>query len=136
MRDGSVAAPRWFGDDPVIEVFADTGGGLAAGAPRRRTTAANLTDSPGRPRRAGPARERPLTVAVDPVLGRVAFRDGVLPDGGRGDRDRTPHRARLGAGPYDRATCVETTDLMARADLVPRRRPGRRPGARCASSRR
>jgi hypothetical protein len=111
MRDGSVTLPRWFGDDPVIELFANTGGGLAP-VPLDQVTAANLADAPVPPATGWPRPGAPLTVAVDPVLGRVAFRDGLLPTAVEVTATYAAP-GEVGAGPYDR-TCVETTDLVAR----------------------
>ncbi len=111
MRDGSVDDPRWFGDDPVIEVFADTGGGLVP-VPLDEVTAAHLADAPVPPATGWPRPEAPLTVAVDPVLGRVAFRDGVVPAAVEVTATYAAP-GEVGAGPYDR-TCVETTDLVTR----------------------
>lgn len=111
MRDGSVADPRWFGDDPVIEVFADTGSGLVP-VPVDEVTAADLADAAVPPATGWPRPQAPLTVAVDPVLGRIAFRDGVVPSAVEVTATYASP-GEVGAGPYDR-TCVETTDLVAR----------------------
>ena len=70
----------FFGADPVFEVVADTGSGLQFLEPEE-VTVADLSDPPPevgvttgwrRP-------EAPVVVAVDPVLGRLAFREGVVP---------------------------------------------------------
>jgi hypothetical protein len=111
MRNGSVAEPRWFDDDPVIEVFADTGGGMGA-VPLDEVTAADLADAAVPPPTGWPRPGAPLTVAVDPVLGRVAFRDGVVPAAVEVTATYAA-AGEVGAGPYDR-TSVETTDLVVR----------------------
>jgi hypothetical protein len=111
IRGGSTEEPRWFGDDPVIEVFADTGSGTVAVAPAQ-VTAADLSDLPAPPATGWPRPGAPLAVAVDPVLGRVAFRDGLVPT--RVEVTATyavPDE--VGAGPYDRS-CVETADIVSR----------------------
>jgi hypothetical protein len=112
MRAGTTTAPRWFGDDPVIEVFADFGAGLAA-VPTSQVTAADLSDPPVAPATGWPRPATPLTVAVDPVLGRVAFRDGLTPTSVEVTASHaTP--GQVGAGPFDRS-CTETSDLLERA---------------------
>ena len=78
LRDGTVSDPRWFGDDPVIEVFADLGAGPAV-VPLAQLTVADLSDPPI-PLAAGwPRPAAPLVVAVDPVLGRLSFRADLSP---------------------------------------------------------
>lgn len=124
LRQGTVGRPRWFGADPVIEVFADTGSGLVA-VPPGELTAADLSDRPIPPPTGWPRPGTPLTVAVDPVLGRLAFRDGLLPAAVEVTATYAV-AGEVGAGPYDRS-CVETSDLIARhswfravgADAVP-----------------
>ena len=111
MRDGTVDEPRWFGDDPVIEVFADTGSGLIA-VPLEEVTAANLGDAPVPPATGWPRPGAPLTVAVDPLLGRLAFRDGLVPTAVEVTSTYAAP-GEVGAGPYDR-TSVETTDVISR----------------------
>jgi hypothetical protein len=111
IRAGSTQEPRWFGDDPVVEVFADTGSGTVAVA-TDEVTAADLSQPPAPTATGWPRPAGPVTVAVDPVLGRVAFRDGVLPT--RVEVTATyAVPGEVGAGPYDRS-CVETADLVAR----------------------
>jgi hypothetical protein len=110
VRDGSVDEPRWFGADPVVEVFADFGAGVVA-VPVTETTAADLGD-PVSPTSTGwPRPAAPLTVAVDPVLGRLAFRAGLAPS----VVEVTASYASpglVGAGPYDRSHPA-TTELLA-----------------------
>jgi hypothetical protein len=106
LRAGSTAPPRWFGDEPVIEVYADTGAGLVA-VPVSGLTAADLSD-PSSPTTTGwPRPAAPLTVAVDPVLGRLAFRDGVLPTAVEVSATVASPGA-VGAGTYRRDTVLPT----------------------------
>ena len=109
IRDDVVEEPRWFGADPVVEVFADFGAGVVA-VPVQQMTAADLTD-PASPTTTGwPRPAAPLTVAVDPVLGRLAFRAGLAPS----VVEVTASYAspgRLGAGPYDRSG-TDTMDVL------------------------
>ncbi|TDW22088.1 hypothetical protein [Kribbella kalugense] len=108
LRAGSSEPPRWFGDDPVVEVFADLGNGVEV-IPRSELTSADLTGSPTSwPRPAGS-----IKVAVDPVLGRVAFRADLTP----AVVEVTASFAspgRIGAGTYDRED-PRTADLLSRA---------------------
>ena len=109
IRDGSVDEPRWFGADPVVEVFADFGAGVVA-VPVTEMTAADLSD-PASPIATGwPRPAAPLTVAVDPVLGRLAFRAGLAPSAVEVTASYASPGL-LGAGPYDR-TRPDTTDLL------------------------
>ncbi|HEU4396841.1 MAG TPA: hypothetical protein VFU54_03240 [Actinomycetota bacterium] len=121
LRAGRPAPPLpHFGVDPVVEVFADTGAGFRQLLPEE-LTAADLSDPPpavtsGWRRPAGP-----LVAAVDPVLGRLAFRDGLLPAGGRVEVSYTYAAAgAVGAGPYDRTPAAnsETARVLARATFV------------------
>ncbi len=111
LRVGTVSEPRWFGDDPVIEVFADLGAGSVV-VPLEQVTVADLSD-PAVPLAAGwPRPAAPLVVAVDPVLGRLSFRAGLAPiDVEVTSAYATP--GRVGAGTHDRG-CIETTDLVER----------------------
>ncbi len=112
LRAGSAGSPRWFGDDPVVEVYADLGSGMAA-VPVAEMTAADLSD-PLAPSAVGwPRPGVPLTLAVDPVSGRLAFRAGVVPTA---VEVTATHAAPglIGAGPHDR-TDPAATDLLARA---------------------
>ena len=112
LRAGAPGPPRWFGDDPVIEVFADLGAGLVA-VPLAEVTVADLTDPAVPPTDGWPRPGAPLTVAIDPVLGRIAFRTGLTPT----SVEVTSSYAspgRVGAGTYDR-TSPQTTDLFARS---------------------
>jgi hypothetical protein len=65
--------PRWFGDEPVFEVWADTGAGLAV-VPLAELTVADLSDPPAPTGTGWPRPVAPLTVAVDPLaaVGRLA----------------------------------------------------------------
>lgn len=112
IRAGRGTEPRWFGDDPVVEVFADLGSGLRA-IPVTEMTAADLSDPPVAPPSRWPRPAAPVTVAVDPVLGRLAFRADLAPTA---VEVTTTYGApgRIGAGPYDR-THPKTTDLLHRA---------------------
>ncbi len=111
LRAGTVSEPRWFGDDPVIEVFADLGTGPAV-VPLAELTVADLSDPPV-PLAAGwPRPEAPLVAAVDPVLGRLSFRADLSPT----EVEVTSTYAspgEIGASTHDH-TCIETTDLISR----------------------
>jgi hypothetical protein len=109
LRAGEVGQPRWFGDDPVVEVFADTGSGLVA-VPVERLTAADLSDRTTPPATGWPRPQAPLVVAVDPVLGRLAFRGGLVPTAVEVTATYASP-GRIGAGPYDR-TCEQTTEFL------------------------
>lgn len=111
LRAGTLDQPRWFGDDPVIEVFADSGSGLLA-VPLDEMTVADLSDSAVPPATGWRRPATPLTVAIDPVLGRIAFRDGLVPSAVE-VTSTFASPAPLGAGTYDRA-CTETEDLFER----------------------
>jgi hypothetical protein len=108
LRGGQPGPPRWFGDDPVVEVFADLGSGVRA-VPRAELTAADLTGSAG----GWPRPDAPLTVAVDPVLGRLAFRAGLLPTTVEVTAS-VASPGRVGAGAYDRRD-PRTADVLSRA---------------------
>lgn len=112
LRAGTPRPPRWFGDDPVIEVFADLGAGPLA-VPLAEVTIADLTDPAVPPTDGWPRPGPALTVAIDPVLGRLAFRAGLTPT----SVEVTASYAspgRVGAGPYDR-TSPQATDLFSRS---------------------
>jgi len=106
LRAGSTAAPRWFGDEPVVEVYADTGSGLVA-VPTSELTAADLSDPPAPTTTGWPRPGAPLTAAVDPVLGRLAFRDGVLPTAVEVSTT-VASPGPVGAGTYRRDTVLPT----------------------------
>lgn len=111
LRAGTTGPPRWFGDDPVIEVYADTGAGPVA-VPVTKMTAADLSD-PDPPIASGwPRPAAPVDVAVDPVLGRLAFRAGLVPAAVEVTATYAAP-GRVGAGPYDRS-CPEITELLER----------------------
>lgn len=111
LRNGTLDRSRWFGDDPVVEVFADLGAGLVP-VPLDQMTAADLGD-PATPTGTGwPRPAAPVLVAVDGVLGRLAFRAGVVPAAVEVTSTYAAPGA-VGAGGHDRS-CVETTDLVGR----------------------
>jgi hypothetical protein len=105
-RGATGEEPRWFGDEPVFEVWADTGAGLAV-VPLAELTVADLSD-PSAPTNSGwPRPLAPLTAAVDPVLGRVAFRAGLVPTAVELTATvATP--GPVGAGSYERDTILPT----------------------------
>ncbi len=112
LRTSSDVVPRWFGDDPVIEVFADLGSGLSA-VPVSQMTAADLSDPPVATATGWPRPAAPLVVAVDPVLGRIAFRGDLDPS----DVEVTASYAcsdTIGAGPFERSE-ASITDMLDRA---------------------
>lgn len=109
LRGPTPPRPRWFGADPVVEVLADLGAGLVA-VPVAEMTAADLSDPPAPPTVGWPRPAAPLTVAVDPVLGRLAFRAGLAPT----TVEVTATYAapdEVGAGSYDRS-CDATTEML------------------------
>ena len=112
---GDIGALRYFGIDPVVEIFADTGAGLAP-VPPEELIAADLSDPPPNVttgwRRPGPG----LTAAIDPVLGRLAFRQGLLPDAVEVSYVYAAADA-LGAGPYNRHT-KRSDDIIKAATFV------------------
>ena len=114
------AGASYFGTDPVLEVFVqrEPGGPMRA-VPPAELLVCDLSDAPDAGiesdwRRPQPVRDyppeqggpRPITAAVDPVTGRLAFPAGVSPQrvevsyayGFAGD---------LGGGPYDRRAAVQ-----------------------------
>ncbi|MDN5794395.1 MAG: hypothetical protein L0H79_01420 [Intrasporangium sp.] len=94
-------AASFFGDQPVLRVFADLGSGLAE-VPAEELTVADLSDPPPTVTTGWRRPRTPLVAAVDPVLGRLAFRDGLVPS--RVEVDFTCLApGRVGAGPYDRS---------------------------------
>jgi hypothetical protein len=112
LRSGALPEPRWFGENPVVEVYVDLGSGLVP-VPVASLTAADLGDPP-QPRGVGwPRPAAPLIVALDPVLGRLAFREGLLPTAVEVTSTYLAP-GRVGAGPYDRTTPA-TSDLLDRA---------------------
>jgi hypothetical protein len=115
-RAGLPADPLgFFGTDPVVEVFADTGDGLAA-VPPAKLTAADLSDPPPQVTSGWRRPAAPLTAALDPVLGRLAFRQGVRPS--RVEVSFTyASPGRVGAGPYDRGD-ERTSRILAEATFV------------------
>lgn len=117
--------PSFFGQQPVVRVLADTGAGLVE-VPLEQLAVADLADPPA----AVPAGWRrpaaPLLAAVDPVLGRLAFREGVEPL--RVETDLTYLApGRLGAGPYPRSAPVarDVLDAAGFARAVGRALPPR-----------
>lgn len=106
LRAGSADTPRWFGDTPAIEVFADTGAGPAA-IQVAALTVADLSDPPAPTTTGWPRPAAPLTVAIDPVLGRLAFAGGVLPTSVEVSAS-VASPGRVGAGTYTRDTVLPT----------------------------
>jgi len=117
VADGRAPRSVYFGADPVLQVLvADKPGGKPAAIPSQEVLICHLGDPPVaipevwrrppktkryQPSDGSPAVDLPIQVAVDPVLGRLAFPAGVLPAevrvsyhyGFSGD---------VGAGPYNR----------------------------------
>ena len=105
-RANGADEPQWFGDEPVFEVWADTGAGLAV-VPLGELTVADLSDPPAPTGTGWPRPVAPLTVAVDPVLGRLAFRAGLVPTAVEVTATvATP--GHVGAGSYERDTILPT----------------------------
>jgi hypothetical protein len=99
----------------AVRVFADRGAGLQE-VPAGELVAADLSDPPpavtaGWRRPAAPAR-----VAVDPVLGRIAFRDGDVPKAVEVEYT-TACPGDIGAGPYARGGAL-TDQLIKQAAFV------------------
>lgn len=118
-RNGQQAGPDgFFGVDPVLEVFADIGTGLRA-VPPEEMTAADLSDPPVSSGVSSGWRRpaAPVLVAVDPALGRLAFRSGVVPS-----RVEVSHcyafGGRIGAGPYGRTLPAVMAATLQRATFV------------------
>ena len=111
LADGRTPPPAWFADPPVLQVFVD-----GSPVPPEEVVICDLSDPPAsiaegwrrpaatrryQPAAGGPPRDLPIQLAVDPVLGRLAFPTGVTPArvevsyayGFSGD---------LGGGPYSR----------------------------------
>lgn len=123
LIDGLTPESLYFGTQPVLQVFTrhDTADPLIE-IPPEEMAICDLSDPqvsiPGgwrrppirkeyQPSAGGPLQQHPISVAVDPVLGRLAFPEGVQPEevrvsyayGFSGD---------TGGGPYDRRGAVET----------------------------
>jgi hypothetical protein len=111
LADGRpIPPPTWFGDDPALTVTTDQGT-----VPPEELLVCDLRDQVPAPptgwRRPPPTRTYrradgsqvalPITVAVDPVLGRLAFPDGVVPAELRAEYAYA-FSADVGAGPYSR----------------------------------
>ena len=113
-----VGALGFFGTptvSPVFEVFADLGLGLGPVA-AADLTVADLSDPPPAVTTGWRRPPGPLVAAVDPVLGRLAFRSGLLPS--RVEVTYTyAFGGRVGAGPYDRAV-EAVADALPEATFV------------------
>jgi hypothetical protein len=103
LAAGRTPRPVWFGERPPVRVFrAATPGDPVLEVPPEQLEICHLGDLGAPPRWRRPPAGR---VSVDPVLGRVAFPEGEVPDrvlvssayGFSGD---------VGAGPYDRTAAV------------------------------
>jgi len=118
LAAGRTPGPRWFDAQPPLRIWVQPSAGAAfTEVPREAITSADLHDvADARGWRRPPATRsytdgngaavtRPITVAFDPVRGRIAFPDGVAPNavwcshalGLPGD---------LGGGPYERSDAV------------------------------
>jgi hypothetical protein len=115
------------GAGTAVRVFADSGAGFQE-VPAGQLVAADLSDPPLNVTTGWRRPAAPFVAAVDPVLGRLAFRDGTVPDAVELEYT-TAFPGEVGAGPYDRdseltdqligdATFVRVVgrDLPARAD--------------------
>jgi hypothetical protein len=119
LVDGRIPQAVYFGADPVLEVFVD---GAVDPVPAERLMICDLTDVPGSPpadwRRPPSSRTyrrfdgvdmpMPIEVAVDPVLGRLVFPSGVLPEQVQVSYTYG-FSADVGGGPYDRRASVAQT---------------------------
>ena len=118
-RAGTDPGPlAYFGTpdvSPVMEVFADTGLGLGpVGA--ADLTVADLSDPPPAVTTGWRRPADPLVAAIDPVLGRLAFRSGLLPSEVEVSYTYA-FGGEIGAGPYDRSVDA-ITDLLSKATFV------------------
>lgn len=124
LIDGGEPEPIYFGSQPVLQVFAqDQPGDPLVEIPAEQILICNLIEPPApvpevwlrpptsklyQPAAGGAKQPRPIKVAVDPVLGRLAFPKGVKPNdvrvsyayGFSGDG---------GGGPYNRRQSVLDT---------------------------
>jgi hypothetical protein len=112
LRATTVDEPVYFGADPVIRVFADTGSGLTE-IPPAELTSADLSDPPPSVSTGWRRPAAPVTATIDPVLGRLAFRAGLLPASVEVSYTYTAPGL-VGAGPYDRSDAT-TEDVLDRA---------------------
>jgi hypothetical protein len=121
LVDGRESEPVFFGRQPVLEIAVRMqAADPFVAVPPEEILICNLSDPPVPPPEVwlrppttrsylpsagGPAQARPIRVAVDPVLGRLAFPVGVVPNevmvdygyGAAGD---------VGAGPYSRQAAI------------------------------
>jgi hypothetical protein len=96
------------GPSTAVRVWADTGAGLQE-VPAGQLVAADLADPPPAVTTGWRRPPAPLVAAVDPVLGRLAFRDGTVPD--EVEVEYTyGFGGEVGAGPYERDS--ELTDEL------------------------
>jgi hypothetical protein len=112
LRSGTVDVPVFFGTDPVVRVFADTGAGMDEIVPGE-LTAADLSDPPATVSTGWRRPAAPITAAFDPVLGRLAFAEGIVPSAVEVDYTYLA-AGQVGAGPYDRSGSA-TSQVLARA---------------------
>lgn len=114
----SVGDASFFGVDPVLEVFADLGTGLRA-VPPEEMTSADLSDPPASAGVSSGWRRpaAPVLVAVDPVLGRLAFRDGVAP-GAVEVSYCYAFGAQIGAGPFGRPVRPDVASILEAATFT------------------
>lgn len=127
LADGATPRAEYFGPQPVFQLFVrEEPGGRFEAVPPERILICDLSDPPEaipqgwrRPpsektyveSATGAEVAMPVTVAVDPVLGRIAFPEGVLPDAVRAGY-AYGFSGDLGGGPYQREDVL--TDLQGR----------------------
>jgi hypothetical protein len=103
------------GAGSAVRVFADTGGGLVE-VPADQLVAADLSDPPPRVTTGWRRPPAPALAAVDPVLGRLAFRAGDVPTAVE-VQYTTAFPGDIGAGPYDRDNDL-TEELIQHATFL------------------
>ena len=97
LAAGGKPKPVWFDEnEPVLRVVAD-----GAIVPTEAVAVCDLSDATTPPPEGWRRPSAPIEVSVDPVLGRLAFRAGVVPNDVEVDYSYA-FPGDLGGGPYDR----------------------------------
>jgi len=101
LAAGGKPKPVWFdAGRPVLRVVAD-----GAAVPTEAVSVCDLSDATSPPPEGWRRPSAPIEVSVDPVLGRLAFRAGVVPTDVEVDYSYA-FSGDLGGGPYDRRASV------------------------------
>ncbi len=132
LVDGGKPVATYFGKQPVLQIFVQTNpGDPFVEVPAEEILICNLDQPPTpvpdvwlrpaitksyQPRAGGPKVARPISVAADPVLGRLAFPKNVKPNA---VRVTYPYgfSGDVGGGPYDRRASVN--EVLARQVTQP-----------------